>query len=611
MTRGTFARPRRVGALALMLFLAAGLVWGIGSAVAGDPSASPSTGRVTLRIGWTREPDNLNPFIGYSASDYEIYHMQYDLLTGYDAKTWQPQPELAESWSHSSDGLTWTFKIRQNATWQDGKPVTAHDVAFTYNYVIENEMSAFTGYTEGVKSVEATDDYTAVFHCSRPKANILGMWVPILPEHIWSKVDPKDAGTGYVNKPAVVGSGPFQIVEWKRGSYLRLEANKDYWGGTPTIDEVIFETYQNADTMTQDMQTGAIDAAWGIPPAQMKGLESQTGLEAVSYVVTGYDQLTFNCDSAASGGNPVLRDAAFRKALNYAIDKQKIADVAYSGLVEPATSMIPAGLYSSECDYHWEPSADEKYTFDLDKAKAMLDAAGYKDSDGDGIREDKGGKDIKLGLLARNESIMSQQSGKFIAGWFKQIGLDIDYQVVSEAALSDKVWNMVSGKVQPDFDMFLWGWVGDIDPNFLVSILTTDQAGMWNQGVWSNAEYDKLFTEQGQELDAQKRKQIIWKMQKLVYDQTPLIPLIYTRSQEAWDTTKWTGWVTSPAKDGGAFYTYQTDSYLNLKPATTGESTSGGGWSTTTWIVVGVVVLAAVVVAVLLVRRRGQRAEVS
>jgi peptide/nickel transport system substrate-binding protein len=602
----------KIGLLLLLLCLASGLVWGIAAAMASDPSPSPSSGKVILRIGWTREPDNLNPFLGYSASDYEIFHMQYDLLTGYDAKTWQPEPELAESWTTSKDGLTWTFKIRKGATWQDGQPVTAHDVAFTFNYVIDNDMSAFTGYTEGIKKVTAVDDSTVVFTCSRPKSNMLGMWVPILPEHVWSKVDPKDAGTGYANETPIVGSGPFQVVEWKKGSYIRLEANKAYWGVKPKIDEVIFETYQNADTLAQDMKTGALDAAWGIPPAQMKTLGSTPGMKAISYVVTGFDQLTFNCAPAPATGNPVLRDVAFRRALNYAIDKQKIADIAYDGLVKPATSLIPSGLYSTDLDYHWEPAAAEVYPFDLEKAKAALDAAGYKDSDGDGVREDKQGKPIVLRLLARNESIMSQQSGKFIAGWFKDIGLDIKYQSVSEAALSDKVWNMVGGKVQPDYDMFLWGWVGDIDPNFLVSISTTDQAGMWNQSVYSNPEYDRLFTAQAQELDPQQRKQTIWDMQKIIYRDSPFIPLIYTRSQEAYDTAHWTGWVSSPAKDGGVFYTYQTDSYLNVKPLTATASSSSAS-SGTTWIVAVVIVaLIAVVVVFLLVRRgRGRSVEES
>jgi ABC-type transport system substrate-binding protein len=215
-----------------------------------------------------------------------------------------------------------------------------------------------------------------------------------------------------------------------------------------------------------------------------------------------------------------------------------------------------------------------------------------------------------LRLLARDESIMSQQSGKFIAGWLDQLGIHVNYQVVSEAALSDKVYNTVKGKIEPDYDMFLWGWVGDADPNFLVSTLTSDQIGMWNQSAWTNAAYDKLFALQGRQLDAQQRKQTVWKMQQIVYDQTPYIPLIYSRSQEAYNTAAWTGWVKSPAHDGGVFYTFQTDSYRLVHPVGTTTSTTSTGSSslgTVLWIVAAA---AAVLVVVLLVRRsRGRRAE--
>ena len=598
-------------AAAVAVVLAAGLAVGLGGALAADESPSPADGKVVLKLGWTNEPDNLNPFVGVSASCYEVWHLQYDLLNGYDAATLMPKPEFAESWSHSADGLTWTFKIRPGMTWQDGTPATARDVAFTFNYVIDNQMASFMGYTESIEKVEAPDDTTAVFTCSRPKANMLGMWVPILPEHIWSKIDPKDAGTGYANAPPIVGSGPFQVAEWKKGSYLRLAANPTYWAGKPKVDEVIFETYQNADTMAQDMKSGVLAGAWGIPPAQVESLNGN-GVTSISYITIGFDQLTFNCAPAPATGDPALRDPAFRKALNYAIDKQKIAAVAYSGQVSPATSLIPAGLYAPDLDYHWEPTADQAYPFGLEKAKAALGAAGYKDTDGDAVREGKDGKPIKLDLLARNESIMSQQSGKFIAGWFKEIGLDIEFQVVSEAALSDKVWNTVDGKVQPDYDMFLWGWVGDADPNFLVSISTSDQAGMWNQSVWSDPEYDALFARQGRELDPQKRKETIWKMQQIVYEQSPFIPLIYSRSQEAYDTKRWTGWVNSPAKDGGPFYTFQTDSYRLVHPvaATTAAGESGSSaLATVLWIVAAAV--GAVVVVLLIKRSRGRRAEES
>jgi len=594
--------------LAVLACLAAGLVGGLSAAMADSRSPSPSGGqaKIILHIGWTREPDNLNPFVGYSATDYEIWHLQYDLLTGYYPATLQPRPEFATSWSHSPNGLVWTFTIRPGMKWQDGAPATAHDVAFTFNYVIKNQMASFTGYTDGIEKVVAPNDTTAVFYCSRPKANMLGMWVPILPAHVWSKINPKLAGTTFPNNPPIVGSGPFRVVEWKRGSYIRLVANPDYWAGRPKVDEVIFETYQNADTMAQDLKTGALAGAWGIPPAEVQSLNSSS-VKSISYTSIGFDQLTFNCAPAPATGNPVLRDPAFRRALDYAIDKQKIATIAYNGQVSPATSMIPAGLYPASLDYHWQPSAAQQYPFDLAKASAALTAAGYPLKNG--VRVDKEGKPIKLRLLARAESTMSQASGKLITGWFGQIGIHVSFQTVSEDTLSSYVYNAVKGRIEPSYDMFLWGWVGDADPNFLVSILTTDEIGMWNQSAWSDPAYDKLFPLQAQQLDPQQRKQTIWKMQQIVYDQTPFIPLIYDRDQEAYNTADWTGWVTSPANHGGVFLCGedQTDSYRLVHPVSAATTSTSGSRLWLLWIVGAAAV--AVVVALLVRGLRGRRVE--
>ncbi len=179
---------------------------------------------------------------------YEIWALNYDLLVGFRAKDWPTSP--ASGWRPTGrppdDGKVWTFTITDKAKWQDGEPLTAADVAFTYNYVIENEMGLFIDYVKFITKVEATDDTHVVFTCSKPKANMLGLWIPILPEHIWSKIPPKDAEKSFKNPPPIIGSGPFQTVEVKKGSFVRMVANKDYWKGAPKIDEVIFQTYQNA-----------------------------------------------------------------------------------------------------------------------------------------------------------------------------------------------------------------------------------------------------------------------------------------------------------------------------------------------------------------------------
>jgi len=596
----------------LSALLAVGLLWGLGSALASSESPAADGGKVTLRLGWTNDPDNLNPFIGYESSSYEIWAINYELLVGFRASDMANAPGvgLATDWQTSDDGKVWTFTITDKSKWQDGKPLTARDVAFTFMYIIDNELGMFTDYVKFIDKVEATDDTTVVFTCSKPKANMLGLWIPILPEHIWSKVKAADVEKSFQNPPPIIGSGPFQTVEWKKGEYVRMVANKDYWRGAPKVDEVIFQTYQNQDTMAQDLKTGGIQTGWNIPAAQFDALNNEPDLESIRAVTIGFDQLGFNCADQKvfpkSTGHPILQDPAFRSALQWAVDKDKIVSIGYSGNAAAADSIITRDFYSAEADFHWTPPAEQAYTFDLDKARQALDEAGYPDADGDGIREYKG-EPIKLRLYARTESVESQNCGKLITGWFKDVGLDIDYQIIDDGALGDKQYNYDGDQFAPDFDLFIWGWGGDVDPNFILSVLTTGSIESWSDCNWSNAEFDKLFLEQQTTIDVQERIDVVHRMQEIVYDESPYIPLVYPLDLETANKGKWTGWVRANQDRGAWWYNTQPDTYVAVHPGSTAPAAASG--SNTTLIIVLVVAAVVVLLIVLVMRRRSGRAE--
>ncbi len=200
---------------------------------------------MALKIGYTADADNLNPFVGYNAVAYEVWHLNYDLLVGYNTKDYSPAPEYATSWSVSPDGKTWTFKIRHGMKWQDGVPATARDAAFTYNYIIKNQMTAFSSFTTHIIKAVALDDYTLQLQCDSPKANMLRLWIPILPEHIWKNVNPK---TGGHHLPEHAADHRLGAVRDRRsgskGSYVKMVANPDYWGGRPKIDQVFFLAFR-------------------------------------------------------------------------------------------------------------------------------------------------------------------------------------------------------------------------------------------------------------------------------------------------------------------------------------------------------------------------------
>ena len=613
---GIVDRLLRVRPALILLLIAAllglGLVWGPGTAGASaSPSASPGSGKVIYRVGILTEPDNLNPFVGYVWSSYEMWYLTYEPLVGYDYGTLTPTKGanatgLATDWSVTPDGKTWTFKIRSNAKWQDGVPLTARDVAFTYNFIVDNDLTNWTSYTQGIKKAVAVDDTTVRIECSQPKADMLRVYVPIVPEHIWSKIPIKTVGLGYSNDPPYVGSGPFKCVEWKKNSFVKLVANPDYWRGRPKIDELLFEYYTNADTMVQDLKSGDLDGATGLLDAQYRQLKGLPGIEARTIRTNGFDELGFNCYSQGpSRGNPVLKDWRFRQALNWAIDKDKICSIAYGGHAMPATTVITADYYKDP-DWHWEPPAGTKYTFDLKKAGEMLDAAGYPLKNG--VRVNKQGKPITLRLWSRSESMVSQSVGKLMTGSFRDLGLKITLQTINDGALNDALYAKANGKLSPDYDMFLWGWYSDLDPGSILGDFTTGQIGAQSDCAYSNPQYDALFKQQGATIDPTARKAIIDQMQQILYKDSPYIVTAYSNDLEAFNTSRWQGYAASPAKVGNVLFppygNAGSENFLLIGPKVATSAAGGGGLSSGVYVAIVIGVIVIIVIAVLLVRAR-------
>jgi peptide/nickel transport system substrate-binding protein len=603
--------PGRIAMAILLLVLVTGLTWGASGAFASSssPSAVSAAGPVALRVGWAEQPATLNPFRRQLVCEWEIIHLGYDLLVDVDAATYEPKPGLATSWSQSADGLTWTFKMRQGVKWQDGVAFTAKDVAFTYNYIIKNDLTIFTMFTGGIKNVTAPDDSTAVFHLSKPWALMLRMYIPILPEHIWSKISPTAATTTFKNSNPV-GTGPFQVTSFRQGQTVVMKANKNYWRGAPNIDEIVFQSYQNPNSMGDELKSGAIDVAWGVPDAQFKQLSKADGVTTVAGLRKGFEELGFNCYNASSSlGNPVLLDTKFRQALNYAVDKQTILDAGWMDYGSVATSVIQPGFFKGPIDYHWQPAASEIYTFDLAKAGDMLTAAGYPLKNG--VRLNKQGKPITLRLAVRTNSPEGMRAGKLLTSWFSKLGLNIKYQVMDESALLDVMYNYDGNTFKPNYDLFLWDWQGSgIDPNYVLGVFRTVQIGNLNDSCWSNATYDKLYNQQQTTIDETQRRDIIWTMQKMVYQQSPYITLVYPRTLQAYDSANWTGWVRSPAGVGNVIGAGDNiDTYLFVKRVNT-ASTSSSSSSSGLIVIVVVVVLAVVAfVIVTLLRRRSRAVE--
>jgi peptide/nickel transport system substrate-binding protein len=430
---------------------------------------------------------------------------------------------------------------------------------------------------------------------------MLGMWVPIVPEHIWSKISPNAAQNSFQNHPPIVGTGPFQTVEFKKGQDIRMVANKSYWRGAPRIDEVIFTPYQNPDTMVQELRSGTIDACWGIPEAQVAPLGRNRDFKTIVYPIKGIDELGFNCYTGKSQGNPVLQDWRFRQALNWAIDKQQIVKIAYDGYAVPGTTLVVPGYYHDP-DWHWQPPADQAYGYDPAQATRLLAAAGYRTVNGKLL--DKRGKPITLRLFACDAPPQGDDIGKLLAGYLGAIGIDVKFTYMDEGAMNDYLYNTVGGKFVPNMDMYIYNWTGDVDPMFIFSIFLTNQINGWSDCAWSDPTYDRLYEQQASAIDPSRRQAILFQMQQILYQQSPYIILAYPKGLEAVNTSRWTGWVQSPSGDGSAIYSVDNiDSYLYVHPRS-GAATARSSGPLITFLVTAAI--SVVLIVIWLVMRRRQ-----
>jgi peptide/nickel transport system substrate-binding protein len=582
----------------------------VAALVASLPAASAQTpeeeDKVTLRMGMTNEIDSLNPFKLVEIPSYEFVAINYNYLVEPTAEDFTPGPGLADSWETSEDGLEWTFHLNPEATWQDGEPVTSEDVRYTIQRVLDEKQGLFIDYVGHIESMETPDEHTIVISSKQPSVQMLSMYVPILPKHIWEEV-PEDETKSFENEPAI-GSGPFQAQEWRKGQFVTFEANPDYFRGAPQIDEVIFQFYDNPDTMVQALQRGEVDHIWNPPVNLFKTLEGEENIETVSAPDPGFTELGFNLYEPSpeaieefdapksSTGHPALLDVEVRQAINWAIDEQGLTDTILRGEGVPGSTMVPPLLSS----YHLELDESELMSFDIDRAKTLLGEAGWEDTDGDGT-VDKDGEPLELRLFARSENSESVKAAQFIQDWLGEAGIDVSTKALSDNALTDAIY-------AADFDMFIWGWGSDVDPDFILSVLHCDQWMGWSDTFYCNEDYSRMYDEQKEQLDAEERAATIKEMQRIAYEESPYVIFYYDNQFEAYRTDKLTGWTSLPTntETGQLLFTPSTATYLSLAPvgaeANAGAESDGGG-SSLIWILVGALALAVIVMSILLRRR--------
>jgi len=455
----------------------------------------------------------------------------YNMLPGDTYTMW---PKLCKSYEVSEDGKTWTIHLVENATWHDGVPVTAEDVAFKVDYL--HKTPGWGGFNRNFDEIEVIDDYTLrlVHDIEMATSNTPGWWIwdPVIPKHIFEPY--KDDILSFENKESI-GSGAFKLKEFKPGQYMWMVVNEDYFDGRPYLDEVVFRAYGTAEARLMALQSGEIDVigdAGGVPPHSIEDVQANPDIKVDMAPGLGLTYLGFNLHPDGP-----LQDKDVRHAIAYGIDRDRLIDMAWVGMAERCDSWC----YPESQMHH--PDLPQ-YDYNPDKANEILDGAGYLDTDGDGIRNDPTtGKNLVFDLTTSASASIDVKACIMIDEMLPAIGIQTDFSAMDPDTFLDYLYNPMSDKLE----IFMYGedpspdpwsdWVWQEDVGW-------DAGGeWWNPTYWSNPRFNKLYVDNATAKGLEAKKEILYEMQELMAEDLARLFIARGEYIGAYRTDKLEGWV--------------------------------------------------------------------
>ena len=435
-------------------------------------------------------------------------------------------PWLAESWETSSDGMEYTFYLREGVSWSDGEPFTADDVQFTFDYEQKN-IPVSGGIEDGVvDSVQVVDGNTVKFILTQPVSSFLYEMTgfKVIPKHIYENIDDP---TGFLDPEAVTGTGPFLLEEYNKehGTY-RFVTNENFWGSDTAVEAVEFVPVSDA---LVSFEQGEIDFT-SISPDTLDRFTSDPAIRVVQQPAFWGYQFYFNMNKCTE-----LNDKKIRQAFVYAIDREELVEKIGRGAGKPGEmGILPE-------DHIWYNSDQPEYEYNPDKAGELLDEAGWIDTDGDGVR-DKNGESLSYILSLGSGEV---RIGELIKERLSEVGIDVQVKAL-ESKSRDA--NLNSG----DFELAISGFGGwGRDADYLRTRYCDTNSGSDSVASgaaifgYHNDTLNDLGTQELQELDDEKRKEIVYEMQAVLADDIPTIPLYYTTKYDAWRISTYDGWVSA------------------------------------------------------------------
>jgi peptide/nickel transport system substrate-binding protein len=514
------------GTAAYGAFLAGGLelleACGNGGGGSSGTTTTPKKGGHLVE-GTFNEIRTMNSVLVSDVYSQTVTTLMFDGLLGSQANG-DLFPLIAESMPKtSSDGKTYTFKLRKDVKWSDGKQLTSDDVLFTYQMMFSPRYKAVNSPRRGdleahVATIEAPDPYTFVVTTKEVWAPFLALHArrPIMPKHVLDVGDPLAINTADFNVAPGVVSGAFKFVRWDRGQQVVLARNDGYYRGAPHLDQYIYKLAPDSIAMTNQLKTGEVDIAGQVDPSLWDSLATVDTVNRVpAFTTSQWIYYIYQLDPSKHAGR-LFADKVVRQALLYGLDRQQMADHVYFRQAAVADSVIPPVSWAHS------PSVTPKFKLDKQKAQSMLDQAGWAKGS-DGIRA-KNGVKLQFQMITNVNSPQRVQLLQIMQQSWKEIGVDATPNAIQFPQLVTQLQNVRT------FDLLLIGFNYDADPDEaqVFSSLGTAPGG-FNGGHFVNGQADELWRQAAATLDRTKRKQLYKQLQDLYADLAPMPILLFQK----------------------------------------------------------------------------------
>lgn len=514
--------------LTVCLLLGCLLAAGCTSGQTADPAGKPGE-KVVAELKLPGGDWGLpSPFTFYPRGPGYV-HMSfiYDTLTWKDDK--QVIPWLAEDWQVSADRLSWTFKLRPGVKWQDGQPLTAQDVVFTFSYLKKHPVEWFD--LGMIREVQARDEHTVIFTLKSPYAPFLQQVagnIPIIPGHIWSKArDPRKEA----KIEMLVGTGPYMLQSYDKaqGAYA-YQANENFFLGAPGVKKLLF--VPSGDKVAL-LERGDLDVG-DIPASLVEKFKQNPKFKVVSGPSYWTLKLQFNLEK-----NP-FNDPEVRQAIAYAINREELIKKSVPGGLAGARPGNPGFLPPEST---WFNSETYKlYDYDINKAKELLKEAGIEDRDGDGVAEDQKGNRMQFTLLTPQAPQQFSREAENSKLMLRDIGFILDIKTLNLKTIDGMI---LSG----NYDLSLNGHGGLGGDPATVMGFGIARGGMLTPGTPRDTAYQELAQKLLVTPDNSRRREICNEMQNMYARLLPCLPLYYSTWHFAYDPAAFDGWFYTT--DGG------------------------------------------------------------